>query len=183
MPRGVAVHLGTVTADGLVSGTSEPAQVRTVSGTIVVDGVHADVDAKTVSGSIEVVDQHGSFTGDTVSGSLTVQAASMPRLRGKSVSGSLAVDLASTPSTIGATTVSGDVTIRIPADAGFDLTASSVSGRVVAGGERLSEKPGRSGGRLSRGDGAVQLVAKTVSGDVTLLQAGAQGRPTMEKHA
>ncbi len=181
VPRKVAVHLGTVTADGLVSGTSEPAQVRTVSGTIVVDGVHADVDAKTVSGSIEVVDQHGSFSGDTVSGSLTVQAASMPTLHGKSVSGSLAVDLGTTPSTISATTVSGDVTIRIPADAGFDVTATSVSGRVVAGGERLSEKPGKNGGRIARGDGAVQLVAKSVSGDVTLLHAAAPGRPAMEK--
>ncbi len=182
VPRAVAVHLGTVTADGLVSGTTERAQVRTVSGTIVVDGVHADVDAKTVSGSIEVFDQHGSFTGDTVSGSLTVQAASLPHLRGKSVSGSLAVDVATAPSTIGAITVSGDVTVRIPADAGFDLTATSVSGRIVAGGVRLSEKPGKNGGHISRGDGAVQLTAKTVSGDVTLLHSGASGRPSDEKH-
>jgi DUF4097 and DUF4098 domain-containing protein YvlB len=152
-----------------------------VSGTIVVDGVHADVAAKTVSGSIEVFDQHGSFTGDTVSGALTVQAASLPHLRGKSVSGSLAVDVATTPSTIGATTVSGDVTIRIPADAGFDLTATSVSGRIVAGGERLSEKPGKNGGHISRGDGAVQLTARTVSGDVTLLHSGAPGRTSDEK--
>lgn len=182
VPRAVAVHLGTVTADGLVSGTTERAQVRTVSGTIVVDGVHADVDAKTVSGSIEVFDQHGSFTGDTVSGSLTVQAESLPHLRGKSVSGSLAVDVATAPSTIGATTVSGDVTIRIPAAAGFELTASSVSGRIVAGGERLGEKPGKNGGHISRGDGAVQLTAKTVSGDVTLLHSGGAGRPSDEKH-
>lgn len=170
VPRAVAVRLGTVTADGLVSGTTEHAQVRTVSGTIVVDGVHAHVDARTVSGSIEVVDQHGSLTADSVSGSVTVQAVSLPELRGKSVSGSLAVDVATAPSTIGATTVSGDVTVRIPAGSGFDLTAKSVSGRVVAGGELLDGKPGKSGGRISSGDGAVQLVARTVSGDVTLLQ-------------
>lgn len=171
VPRGVAVRLGTVTGDGLVSGVHASAQVKTVSGTIVVDGVHAHVDAKTVSGSIEVRNQHGHFTGDSVSGSLTVQADSMPHLRAKSVSGSLVVDLGSAPSTLAANTVSGDVTVRIPADSGFELDAKSVSGQVVAGSERLAGKPGKNGGRISRGDGAVQLMAKTVSGDVTLLHA------------
>lgn len=170
VPRSTQVRLGTVSADGLVSGTVAAAHVKTVTGTIVVDGVHGHVDAKTVSGSIDVRDQHGIFTGDTVSGALTVQAATMPQLRAKSVSGSLVVDLASSPSTLAASTVSGDVTVRIPADAGFDLDARSVSGRVVAGGERLSERPGRNGGHVSEGDGAVRLVAKTVSGDVTLLR-------------
>lgn len=172
VPPSVSVHLGTVSADGLVSGVTQGASVRTVSGTVVVDGVHGHLDARTVSGALEVRDQHGSVTGDTVSGSLTVQAAEMPHLRGKSVSGAVAVDLATTPSTLGFSTVSGDVTVRIPADSGFELDARSVSGRVVAGGERLADKPGRAGGRISRGDGAVHLVAKTVSGDVTLLHAG-----------
>lgn len=171
VPRDVTVQLGTVSADGLVSGTAGDARVKTVSGTIVVDGVHGKLDAKTVSGAIEIRDHHGVVTGDSVSGSLTVQAATMPHLRAKSVSGSLTVDLGSAPATLGASTVSGDVTVRIPAAAGFDLQATSVSGQVVAGQERLSDGPGRNGGRISRGDGAVQLVAKTVSGDVTLLQA------------
>ncbi|HEX5561979.1 MAG TPA: DUF4097 family beta strand repeat-containing protein [Nocardioidaceae bacterium] len=173
VPRSVVVRLGTVTGDGLVSGTNLPAHVKTVSGRIIVDGVHGHVDAKTVSGSIEVRDQHGVFTGDTVSGSLTVQAVAMPQLRAKSVSGSLSIDLGTAPATLAATTVSGDVTVRVPADSGFDVDAKTVSGEVVAGGERLAGKPGNNGGRISRGDKAVHLVAKTVSGDVTLLHADA----------
>jgi DUF4097 and DUF4098 domain-containing protein YvlB len=170
VPRGVTVHLGTVKADGLVSGVHADTRVKTVSGTIIVDGVHGHVDAKTVSGSIDVRDQHGTFTGESVSGSLTVQAPELDHLRAKSVSGSLTVDLGSPAAMLGASTVSGDVTVRIPADAGFDLDAKSVSGHVVAGGQRLAEKPGKNGGHLTRGDGGVQVVAKTVSGDVTLLQ-------------
>ncbi len=175
VPRSVVVRLGTVTGDGLVSGTSLPAHVKTVSGRIIVDGVHAHVDAKTVSGSIDVRDQHGVFTGDTVSGSLTVQAAAMPQLRAKSVSGSLSIDLGTAPATLAATTVSGDVTVRVPADSGFEVDAKTVSGQVVAGGERLAGTPGNNGGRISRGDKAVHLVAKTVSGDVTLLHADGDG--------
>ena len=160
------------TASGDMSvDTARDVDVKTASGDVHFERVEGRLDAKTVSGEVEVRDQHGDFTGDTVSGSLTVQAAELRHLRTKSVSGSVAVDVGTAPSTIGVSTVSGDVTIRIPADSGFDLNARSVSGRVVAGGERLAEKPGKNGGRLSRGDGAVQLVAKTVSGDVTLLHA------------
>lgn len=173
VPRGVKVELGTVSAEGLLAGTTADASVKTVSGELVVDGVHGEVSARTVSGAIEVRDQHGPLTGESVSGSLTVQAAAMPRLTAKSVSGELAVDLGSSPSEIKVSSVSGDVTVRIPATAGFMLDAKSVSGRLVADGRRLGgDRPGTPRGRLSEGDESVRLSAKTVSGDVTVLRSG-----------
>lgn len=172
VPRGVAVSIGTVSAEGLLSGTRGRADVRTVSGTLVLDGVAGTVTAKTVSGQIDVRDHEGAFHGDSVSGSLTVQGRTIPRLHAKTVSGEVGVDLASPPAVLDVTTVSGDVTVRVPDGTGYDVTAKSVSGRVVAGSSRLGGSPGQRGGRLTDGDGAVRLVAKTVSGDVTLLRAG-----------
>ncbi len=171
VPRGVTVHLGTVSAEGLVSGTTADAKVQTVSGTIVVDHVRGHVDAKTVSGSIEVRHQEGPLSGNTVSGSLTVQAVSMEHLRANTVSGSLTVDLQSAPSTLLTKSVSGDVVVRIPADAGYEVTAKSVSGRVTAGSEQVSRRPGKVEGVLRDGHPDVKLVAQTVSGDVTVLRA------------
>lgn len=173
VPRDVRVLVGTVSADGLVSGVHGPAEVRTVSGTLVVDGVRGTLLARTVSGEIDVRDHEGVFSGDSVSGSLTVQGGSMPRLHAKTVSGEIGVDLRHAPSVLDVTTVSGDVTVRVPADAGYDVTARSVSGRVVAAGSRLSSSGGPLKGRLTDGDGAVRVSAKTVSGDVTLVRAGA----------
>lgn len=172
VPRDVSVTVGTVSADGLVSGTHGRADVKTVSGTLVLDGVHGALQAKTVSGQIDVRDHEGTFHGDSVSGSLTVSGGSIPRLHGKTVSGEIGVDLRTPPSVLDVTTVSGDVTVRVPEGTGYDVTARSVSGRVVAGRSRLDGTPGGRGGRLVDGDGAVRLVAKTVSGDVTLVRAG-----------
>lgn len=174
VPRGVTVHLGTVSAEGLVSGTTADAKVQTVSGTIVVDHVRGHVDARTVSGSIEVRHQEGSLTGTTVSGSLTVQAVTMEHLRANTVSGSLTVDLQSAPSSLLTKTVSGDVVVRIPADAGFEVSAKSVSGRVTAGSEQVARRPGKVAGVLREGEPDVKVVAHTVSGDVTVLRAPAR---------
>lgn len=171
VPRGVTVHLGTVSADGLVSGTTAPAEVRTVSGTIVVDHVRGHVDARTVSGAIDVRHQEGSLTGNTVSGSLTVHAVTMHDLNATTVSGELTVDLQSAPSTLLTKSVSGDVVVRIPADAGFEVTAKSVSGRVTAGSEQVARRPGTVEGVLREGSPDVKVVAQTVSGDVTVLRA------------
>ena len=179
VPRQVALSLGTVTADGFVSGTAGNASVRTVSGTLVLDGLRGAVTARTVSGQIDVRDHEGTFHGESVSGSLTVQGGSIPRLHGKTVSGEIGIDLRSVAggatrapaSVLDVTTVSGDVTVRVPGDAGYDVSAKSVSGRVVAGTSRLGGSPGQRGGRLRDGDGAVRLVARTVSGDVTLLRS------------
>lgn len=171
VPRGVTVHLGTVSAEGLVSGTTAPAEVRTVSGTVVVDHVRGHVDARTVSGAIDVRHQEGPLSGTTVSGSLTVQAVTMEHLRANTVSGALTVDLRQAPSTLLTKTVSGDVVVRIPADAGFEVTARSVSGRVTAGEQQVSRRPGKVEGVLREGEPDVKVVAQTVSGDVTVLRA------------
>jgi DUF4097 and DUF4098 domain-containing protein YvlB len=181
VPRGTSVQVGTVSADGLVAGVHAPALVRTVSGSLVLDGVHGTVGARTLSGEIDVRDQHGSLSGESVSGSLTVQAVELDDLDLKTVSGSLAVDLASPARRIALKSVSGDLTVRIPAESGFRFDAASVSGNVIADGRRIaSGPPGHRAGELREGDEAVRISAKSVSGDVTLLRAASSG-PNLTK--
>ena len=136
VPHDTRVSLGTVLADGLLAGLTAPASVRTVSGALVLDGVSADVTARTVSGSLDVRDQDGSITADTVSGALTVHAVRLPALKAKTVTGALAVDLRAPRGHLLVNTVSGDVTVRIPASAGYAVDAKSASGgwwRTAAG--------------------------------------------------
>ncbi len=176
VPRGTSVQVGTVSADGLVAGVHAPAMVRTVSGSLVLDGVHGTVGARTLSGEVDVRDQHGSMSGETVSGSLTVQAVELDDLDLKTVSGSLTVDLSRPARRVALKSVSGDLTVRIPADSGFRFDAASVSGNVVAEGRRISSgPPGHRAGELREGDEGVRISAKSVSGDVTLLRASAAG--------
>lgn len=178
VPRGAGVQLGTVSGDGLVSGVHADAQVRTVSGSVVVDGVVGEVSARTVSGEVDVRDQRGAFTGESVSGSMSVHALQLPSLVGRSVSGDVSVDLVHAPCELRVKTVSGDVTLRVPAGAGYDVHARSVSGTVVADGRCLDGHRGQVRGDLSSGDPDVRLDARTVSGDVTLLRATHAGAVT-----
>jgi hypothetical protein len=181
VPRGTSVQVGTVSADGLVAGLHAPAMVRTVSGALVLDGVHGTVGARTLSGQVDVRDQHGPLSGESVSGSLTVQAVEVDDLDLKTVSGALAVDLTSPARRISLKSVSGDLTVRIPAGSGFRFDAASVSGNVVADGRRIASGPtGHRAGELREGDEAVRISAKSVSGDVTLLRAATTG-PSLTK--
>lgn len=59
--------------------------------------------------------------------------------------------------------------MRLPAGAGYRVTAKSVSGDVVAGGERIGRGAGQSKGTLRAGDEGVKLAVSTLSGDITLL--------------
>ena len=60
------------------------------------------------------------------------------------------------------------MTARVPAGTGYEVQARSLSGRVVAGTERLERGRGGVDGRLSSGEPEVVLRAKTMTGDVTL---------------
>lgn len=171
VPRASSVKLGTVSGDGLVSGVHAGAQVRTVSGTVVVDGVAGDLSARTVSGEVEVRDQRGPVSCQSVSGSLSVHALEMATLSGRSVSGDVSIDLLTASCELRVKTVSGDVTLRIPASSGYQVSARSVSGAVVADGRRLDGRRGQVTGELADGAPDVRLDTTTVSGDVTLLRA------------
>lgn len=71
--------------------------------------------------------------------------------------------------------VSGDLVVRVPADAGYRIDAKSVSGRIVADGRRLGAgRPGPPQGEIRHGDESVRVSAASVSGDVTLLRIGTE---------
>jgi Putative adhesin len=179
-PAGARVSLATVSAETLVSGMRAPVAVKTVSGEQAVDSVTADVDSSVVSGAVEVRELRGRLSVKSVSGDVTVHARALPRLDAKTVSGELTVDLADADdaatlrSEQSAKTVSGAVTVRLPAGAGYKVAAKSVSGDIVAGGERIGRSPGQSRGTMRSGSEGVQIDVQTLSGDVTVLHAAEQ---------
>lgn len=124
---------------------------RSVSGSVEARGLRSDVDARTVSGGV------------TVSTTETAQA--------RTVSGSVTAILGSTAGTepLAFKTVSGNVTVELPAGA-----AANVRMRTVSGGFE-SDFPLTTQGRMSRrqiegtiGGGGRSIVLETVSGSVRL---------------
>ncbi|RYV50164.1 DUF4097 family beta strand repeat-containing protein [Pengzhenrongella frigida] len=170
VPRQVAVRLGTVDAEGLLAGVLAGASVSTVSGSIVTDGTRGSVVAKSVSGEIVVRDHDGDLRLNSVSGELTASGA-LARVVASTVSGPITLDVSSHAASIVATSVAGDVTIRLPAGRGVTISARSLTGRVVVDGhEHKGPTPGQTKVELTTADGACSITANTVSGHLTVLR-------------
>ena len=175
VPREVRARLGTVSADGLLAGIVEDASVSTVSGTLITDGTRGRLSAKTVSGEIVVRDHRGDLKLNSVSGELAA-SGELSLVQANSVSGSLTLDVTSGTSSVTATSVSGDVTVRLPEGKGVQVKAQSVAGRLVVDGEEYKgSSPGHRTLDLRNGDGACVISASTVSGHVTVLRGTGVG--------
>ena len=172
--RDVAVKLGTVSADGLLAGVRQGAYVSTVSGSLVTDDTSGVLVANTVSGEICVRDHAGDLRLNSVSGDLTASGR-FARVAASTVSGPVTLDVTSESCAIAASSIAGDVTVRLPAGRGVSLEARSVSGRVVVDGrEHKGVAPGQVKIDLPA-DGSCTITAKTVSGHLTVLRD--QGTP------
>lgn len=177
-PASADVRLAGVSAETLVAGMAAHVAVKTVSGEVVLDAPGSEVSANVVTGAVEVRNLSGALSVKSVSGDVTVHALALPKLAAKTVSGDVTVDLADAEAATltshqAANTVSGSVTVRLPPGAGYRVNATSVSGDLVAGGERLARSVGQTKGTLSAGNEAVRLDVATLSGDVTVLQVDA----------
>ncbi|HYV05129.1 MAG TPA: DUF4097 family beta strand repeat-containing protein, partial [Blastocatellia bacterium] len=125
-----------------------------VSGDVHVTGVTGHLHASAVSGDVHIKDVSGSVSATSVSGDVNVDIA---RIEG-------AEDMKFT-------TVSGDVTLSLPASLDADVDMSSFSGSIKTDFpvEIRSEKFGsRNWARGKLGEGSRRLRISTVSGDVSL---------------
>ena len=173
VPRTCRAQVGVVSATAVMSGISARASVKSVSGGITLDGVTGDVDANTVSGPVEAQGINGKLNFNTVSGDLTLADGWLERLDVNGVSGDVTADLDLDPlGGMQVTTVSGEVMVRLPAEADARVNLHSVSGDVrseFAELRRSCAPASRSvSGSLGAGSGHVSV--NTMSGRVMLLR-------------
>ena len=178
VPRQCQTQVGVVSATAVMSGISARASVKSVSGGITLDGVTGDVDANTVSGALEAQGMNGKLNFNTVSGDLTLADGWLERLDANGVSGDVTADVDLDPlGGMQVTTVSGKVTLRLPAEADAQVNLHSLSGDVrseFAELKRSSAPASRSvSGNLGAGSGQVSVT--TMSGRVVLLRRGESG--------
>lgn len=170
VPARVAVRLGTVSGEGLLAGVQEDSSVSTVSGSVVVDGTRGSLSAKTVSGDVAVRGHAGTLSLNSVSGEVAA-SGDLTIVVAKTVSGQVTLDVSSGTSSVSATSVSGDVTLRLPAGKGLHVSGSSVSGRLVVDNQEYGRgTPGRRNVDLREGDGTCHVQVSTVSGNLTVLR-------------
>jgi len=179
VPRKCQTQVGVVSATAVMSGIGSRTSVKSVSGGIMLDGVTGDVEANTVSGALEAQGINGRLNFRTVSGDLTLADGWLERLDANMVSGDLTADVDLDPlGGMQVTTVSGEVTLRLPAEADAQVNLHSMSGDVRSEFtelKRTSAPASRSvSGSLGAGSGHVSV--NTMSGRVLLLRRA--GRDT-----
>jgi DUF4097 and DUF4098 domain-containing protein YvlB len=144
-------------------------QLESGSGDIQVDGVQAELHANSDSGSITVADLHDmSLNLDSGSGNIDVRNAAAAAFDLQASSGSIHFEGSLAGSGVHrARTSSGDLTVTLPQDAGFQLEAQTDSGTIdLPGGWNL---PGQNEARAGQiGSGGPSLQLDTSSGDIDL---------------
>jgi hypothetical protein len=173
VPRKCAAQLGVVSATAVLSGLTAKTSVKSVSGGITLDGLAGDVDANTVSGVLEAQGLDGKLNFNTVSGDLTVADGWLERLDANSVNGDVTADVDLDPlGGVHVTTVSGEVTLRLPAETDATVNLHSMSGDVRSefDGLRHSSVPASHSVSGSLGSGSGHVSVTTMSGRVMLLR-------------
>jgi Toastrack DUF4097 len=178
VPRTCPTQLGVVSASAVMSGISAKASVKSVSGEITLDGLTGDVDAHTVSAALEAQGINGKLTFNTVSGDLTLADGWLERLDANAVSGDVTADIDLDPlGGMKVTTVSGEVTLRLPAEADAQIHLQSMSGDVRSEFAELRKASAPAShtvsGSLGAGSGHVSV--NTVSGRVMLMRRAERG--------
>lgn len=169
VPPGTSVSAATVNGDGMVSG-SHRTTLRTVSGSLMSDATFGMLNLESVSGELIARDHTGQLVAKSVSGDITA-SGKLDQIRSGTVSANATFDVFGTPHAFGAKSVSGDITLRLPATVGVDVTATSASGSLVVGDERFST-PGQTT-RTTAGPAKPRLAVRTstVSGSVSVMFA------------
>lgn len=171
VPRNVALKLGVITADALVSGLTNGARLSTVSGDIVVDGVTGDLELNAVNGEMSVRGHDGGIVVHTVSGDCTASGV-IHRFSLDGVNSEVFLDLEGSPGSINTNTVSGNLTVRVGADVGTRYRLNTVSGTLQLDDQTIRGTFGK-GYESSTGilEGRwLDLQANSVSGDITVVR-------------
>ena len=175
LPSGVDVEAGTVSGDGMVSGISGRTRLNTVSGSVLADGTSGELHVNTVSGEVIARNHDGVLTAKSVSGEVTA-SGTFKNVRASTVSGDLSFDLQDYTNDLGANSVSGDLTIRLPHDVGLDIVAKSASGTVVID-DRMYAQPGSNVHTIVGPDDKLMLVRTNTLSGKTYIMHGAAPAP------
>jgi putative adhesin len=173
VPADCPIQLGVLSASAVVSGLRSGAAVKGMSGEVTLDGVAGNVEAETMSGEIAARDVDGEVRFKSMSGGLVLADGWLDRLEANTMSGQIAADVTlRAGGDVHVSTMSGDVTLRLPEGSDAQVRLRSTSGAVRSEFEslRAAKAPASHtvSGNVGAGTGRVSV--STMSGSVTLLR-------------
>lgn len=164
-----------VSGDVEVEARASRAELQSVSGDITFDGETTRLTAESVSGDVVLRGVSGEVELRSVSGNLEMEGGAVTRGRFEAVSGSLDASLSvASGGKVTVESMSGDVTLRLPADQSGVFEGQTFSGDIrsdFGATDRSSRGPGS---RLNHtaGDGDASIRVESFSGDVRIVAGG-----------
>ena len=173
VPADCPIQLGVLSASAIVCGLRSGAAVKGMSGDVTLDGVAGNVEAETMSGEIAARDIDGEVRFKSMSGGLVLADGWLDRLEANTMSGQIAADVTlRAEGDVHVSTMSGDVTLRLPEGSDARVRLKSTSGAVRSEFESLRAVKAPAShtvsGNVGAGNGRVSV--STMSGSVTLLR-------------
>lgn len=171
-PRAIDLRVRTISAEILISGFTNNANLKSISGGVIIDNHEGDVIIGTISSDVSASNYLGRIKSQTVSGDLVVTGD----IRGVSfdtVSGDLFLDATGTPTKIETNSVSGNLTLRTQRGDGARYRVNTVSGTVLIDDETVRKIFGKPFERI---DGVLSgnwldLATSNVSGTVAVVHS------------
>jgi hypothetical protein len=180
VPADCPIQLGVLSASAIVSGLRSGAAVRGMSGDVTLDCVAGDVEAETMSGEIAARDLDGEVSFKSMSGGLVLADGWLDRLEANTLSGQITADVAlRAGGDVRVSTMSGDVTLRLPGGSDAQVRLQSTSGAVRSEFKSLRTVKAPASHTVSGnvGAGTGRVSVSTMSGSVTLLRRlGREGK-------
>jgi hypothetical protein len=190
VPAECPIQLGVLSASAVVTGLHAGAAVKSMSGDITLDAVTGRISAETMSGEVAACDLDGDIHFKSMSGGLTLAGGSVDTLTVDTMSGQVTADVAlgnrgsgrsggsgGSGGSVRVNTMSGEVTLRLPADSDAQVHLHSTSGPARTEFETLRTIKAPAShtvsGNVGAGTGHVSVT--TMSGAVTLLRGAAVG--------
>ena len=194
VPRGVALTVDLVSADGKISGVegkslavnavsgdvnlasgAAEVDVQSVSGDVLLEVAHANanrrVHLQTVSGNIDAKGPGARIKLETVSGQIHLTTAQAQEIEASAVSGDIEIVAAlAAHGRMQLETMSGDVHAKVPAALSANITAETFSGGIRSdfGTVKKQEYGPGSSLEVRNGDGDAQITLKSFSGSVDI---------------
>lgn len=158
------VRLSAGTARLKVSSVSGDVEIASAAPRAILESVSGDIVARGLSGEIDL---------ETVSGDARIEAGEVDRLDVSTVSGTF--EVLATPrgaATIKGETMSGELTLRLPAALSARIEAETFSGGLRSDFGSVDEAEHGPGKRLRTtvGDGAARIELETFSGDLEIVR-------------
>jgi DUF4097 and DUF4098 domain-containing protein YvlB len=185
-PRSCGLTVNGVSADVTVQGFEGDASFKTVSGDMVVRALNGSLNFDSVSGDMQVADLAGNMrfntvSGDingerlagsvrlnTVSGDIDFEESNLPSVSVSTVSGEVAMETGLGEGPYSFKSVSGDLTLKVPADAHLTADLQTLSGDLSVKLPVTSTTIHNGRQSVEAQGGGVRVSLNSVSGDMKI---------------